>query len=105
MLQFLFNGTFRFWLALLAMVDALPVPEGFTKLVDDGGVVKKIIKEGIAEISPFKGETVVVHYVGTYRGGEEDGQKFDSSRDKNEPFKFTSEEGTWKIVNNFFQGT
>ncbi|XP_033099979.1 peptidyl-prolyl cis-trans isomerase FKBP5-like [Anneissia japonica] len=52
----------------------------------DGGVLKKIIKEGdnTEEDRPASGDEVSVHYVGTLLNGEQ----FDSSRDRGSLFQF-----------------
>jgi FKBP-type peptidyl-prolyl cis-trans isomerase len=51
------------------------------------GIVITTTKEG--EGDPAKnGDVVSVHYTGTLSGGEKDGEKFDSSRDRGEPFQF-----------------
>ncbi|KAK3834853.1 MAG: hypothetical protein JOS17DRAFT_737969 [Linnemannia elongata] len=46
------------------------------------GVTKTITKAGDGKTFPKIGQTVVMHYVGTL----EDGSKFDSSRDRGDPF-------------------
>ena len=56
---------------------------------DDGGVVKKLVTPGEGWEKPETGDKVSVHYVGTLL----DGSKFDSSRDRGEPFVFTLGQG------------
>ncbi|KAL3141268.1 hypothetical protein ABBQ38_003603 [Trebouxia sp. C0009 RCD-2024] len=54
-------------------------------LTADGGVSKKILKAGSGWETPETGDQVFVHYTGTLQS---DGSKFDSSLDRQEPFKF-----------------
>ena len=54
----------------------------------DGKVKKEIITEGTGEQAQ-RGQKVTVHYVGTLTNG----QQFDSSRDRNQPFVFTIGQG------------
>ena len=48
------------------------------------GVQVKTISPGDGRTFPKRGQTCVVHYTGML----EDGKKFESSRDRNKPFKF-----------------
>jgi len=50
---------------------------------EDRGVIKQTIEEGAGDV-PKKGDQVEAHYTGTLL----DGTKFDSSRDREETFKF-----------------
>ena len=54
------------------------------KAVETPSGLKYIELESGEGKTPSRGETVAVHYTGTL----EDGTKFDSSRDRNEPFTF-----------------
>jgi FK506-binding protein 4/5 len=53
-------------------------------------VLKEILREGEGDECAPPGSKVRVHYTGTLT----DGTKFDSSRDKNEPFEFDLGKGT-----------
>jgi len=52
-------------------------------ITTDSGLQYEMIKEGTGTQAKA-GDNVSVHYTGTL----EDGKKFDSSRDRNEPFNF-----------------
>eukprot|EP00744_Colponema_vietnamica_P010353 GILI01014639.1.p1 GENE.GILI01014639.1~~GILI01014639.1.p1 ORF type:complete len:482 (+),score=182.79 GILI01014639.1:106-1551(+) len=56
----------------------------------DGGILKTIITEGSGDATPQPGDEVVVHYVGTLATT---GEEFDSSRKRNDPFKFRIGQG------------
>ncbi|MEL6165266.1 MAG: FKBP-type peptidyl-prolyl cis-trans isomerase [Cyanobacteria bacterium J06628_3] len=65
------------------MTDAATNPSGEGIVTTPSGLKYEVLKEGTGE-QPKPGQTVTVHYTGTL----EDGTKFDSSRDRGQPFQF-----------------
>ena len=60
-----------------------------TDITTDTGLRYQDLKSGSGEVATGRGQTVIVHYTGWL----EDETKFDSSRDRNEPFSFPMECG------------
>jgi peptidylprolyl isomerase len=70
------------------MSNAAANPSGEGIITTPSGLKYEVLKEGTGE-TPKAGQTVTVHYTGTL----EDGTKFDSSRDRGQPFQFTIGQG------------
>ena len=71
--------------------------DGFIDITGDGGILKKILKEGAGDF-PSAGMELVTHYTGTLA----DGSKFDSSRDRGQHFKFPLGQG--RVIKGWDQG-
>jgi peptidylprolyl isomerase len=71
--------------SLLALHKGTPSAKAITT---PSGLKYTVLKAGKGE-KPKKGQTILVHYTGTLTNGK----KFDSSRDRGQPFSFTVGEG------------
>ncbi len=88
--------------ASTTVADSTTTKESDNKMSDNAvttpsGLKYEVIEEGTGE-TPKAGQTVTVHYTGTF----EDGTKFDSSRDRNQPFKFPLGKG--KVIQGWDEG-
>ncbi len=80
------------------MSESSPFKGRSTEVITtDSGLKYKELQEGTGA-TPQKGQTVVVHYTGTL----EDGTKFDSSRDRNQPFSFKL--GAGEVIKGWDEG-
>lgn len=92
-----------------ATVAAIPVPQDSPSdmtssatddsdyITTDSGLKYRDLQEGNGE-QPLVGQKVVVHYTGTLT----DGSKFDSSRDRNQPFSFPIGKG--RVIKGWDEG-
>lgn len=79
---------------LIASNNTMPDADVVTT---ESGLKYKELQKGTGA-TPKNGQTVVVHYIGTL----EDGTKFDSSRDRNQPFSFKL--GAGQVIKGWDEG-
>jgi peptidylprolyl isomerase len=84
-------------LSLLAAVTLGPVFAEGQPVTTASGLQYTDVKEGKG-LSPKEGQVVIVHYTGTLPNGT----KFDSSRDRGDPFKFTL--GAGQVIKGWDEG-
>ncbi|XP_023612193.1 peptidyl-prolyl cis-trans isomerase FKBP1B [Myotis lucifugus] len=80
------------------MEGSSPDPDPSPRGSMDPAAAKPLPGGPIGRTFPKKGQTCVVHYTGMLQNGK----KFDSSRDRNKPFKFRI--GKQEVIKGFEEG-
>lgn len=83
--------------ALVASADSSNTENSKPVITTDSGLKYIDLQEGTGA-TPKTGQTVVVHYTGTL----ENGKKFDSSRDRGQPFQFKI--GVGEVIKGWDEG-
>jgi peptidylprolyl isomerase len=78
----------------MSEANAVTTPSGLKYVV----ITEGTSTEGTSTATPQRGQTVVVHYVGTLT----DGTQFDSSRDRGQPFQFKI--GVGQVIKGWDEG-
>jgi FKBP-type peptidyl-prolyl cis-trans isomerase len=81
----------------LTVLVGAAISQGGKEMTTPSGLKLELLQEGKGPL-PQKGQKVVVHYTGTLA----DGKKFDSSRDRGEPFSFTL--GAGQVIQGWDEG-
>ena len=81
----------------ITMAENIMAQDDEKVITTDSGLQYVVLVEGDGA-TPQRGQTVVVHYTGTL----EDGSKFDSSRDRNQPFQFKV--GVGQVIKGWDEG-
>lgn len=81
----------------LSVLVGAAITQGGKEMTTPSGLKLELLQEGKGPL-PQKGQKVVVHYTGTLA----DGKKFDSSRDRGEPFSFTL--GAGQVIQGWDEG-
>ncbi len=84
-------------LSIPSNLIAMDLAKSENQITTDSGLKYVEIATG-SGATPTKGQTISVHYTGTLENGE----KFDSSRDRNQPFEF--QVGTGQVIKGWDEG-
>merc|ERR1719330_2259057 len=85
--------------AVILLASAAALVTALQVQAPDAGLGLKVLKAGDGKTFPKRGDTLTMHYTGTLA---KNGQKFDSSRDRNQPFQFSI--GVGEVIQGWDEG-